>query len=120
MLKTITLLLILLFPITATAEDWSDTDSALEISWQIIHSIDWLQTISAMKQPDIYHDNNPVMGKHPSLDKVDSYMAISAIGHLAISYLLPKEYRPYWHYLTIAISGTCVINNINVGVNINF
>ncbi len=101
-------------------EKWSKTDTNREILWQGVNVIDWGQTRYIAKHPEKYQENNPIIGKHPSTGAVDIYMASSALLHpIAAAYLKPK-YRKWFQYITIGMSGGCVLNNVNIGVKIGF
>ncbi len=118
-MKTILILLIFLLPINCYAA-WDKNDTFREIAWQGIHLIDWGQTLEAARQPDRYYEMNPILGKHPSVGNVNLYMATSLIVHPMISYFLPKKYRKAWQYISIGISGGCVIHNFNAGLKVKF
>ena len=104
----------------AWKDDWTKADTIREVAWQVIHVIDWGQTLEIARQPDKFYELNPIMGKHPSVGKVNAYMAISAITHAGISYVLPKKYRVYYQWITFSVSSACIINNFNVGLRVKF
>ena len=72
------------------------------------------------RQPGRYHEINPLMGKHPSVGRVNVYMGLSAAVHLAVSWALPKDYRGYWQWVTIGVTGGLVGNNFNIGLKVRF
>jgi len=130
MKAAIFLLLFLLLPAVRpadAADKWSVQDYALEASWGIVHLIDWGQTRYIAKNPDRYHECNPILGRHPSVGQVDIYMGAGLILHPIVAALLPTkarilglEFNPRaaWQTVTIFSSGICVVNNINIGVSI--
>lgn len=121
MKKAIIITAILLSSASANAADkWSTRDKGLELSYQILHFIDWRQTRYIAKNPEDYYEMNPVLGKHPSTYKVDAYFIGTAIVHPIITHFLPQKYRPWWQAVTITMSGTCVINNYFVGIKMDF
>jgi hypothetical protein len=91
-----------------------------EAAWQVIHVIDWGQTLSIADNPDKYHEINPLIGKHPSRGRVNTYMLASAALHPLVTYVLPSEYRWYWLGGTLTLSTACVINNNSIGLKIGF
>ena len=119
-MKTILLILILSLPAIPCYAEWSKADTYREITWQGLHIIDWGQTLEIARHPNQYHEVNPIMGKHPSVGNVNLYMGLSALGHIGLSYILPKDIRPYFQYITIGISGACVAHNFNVGLGVKF
>lgn len=100
--------------------DWTVQDTMLEATWMVLHIIDWGQTLDIARNPHRFYEINPIMGRHPSVGKVNSYMLASAIIHPLISYHLPQPYRKYWQYVTISISGGLVIHNFNIGLKVRF
>jgi hypothetical protein len=114
------LLLILLWTSVCEANDWNLDDTMREVVWQTVNVIDWGQTLEIARNPEDYREYNPVLGKHPSVENVNLYMLSGAIGHSIVSYVLPKKARMYWQYITIGLSGACVINNASMGIRIKF
>lgn len=112
------LFFVLLFPLSALA--WNKTDTQREIIWQLIHIVDWGQTVDIAKFPDHYQEINPLLGKHPSVNDVNRYMVVSSVTHYIISRSLKPKYRKYWQYVTIGITGTLITHNYNVGLRVNF
>ena len=51
----------------------------LILALNILLFIDWRQTITIAKNPDKFQEYNPILGKHPSEDKVDNYFLIVSI-----------------------------------------
>ena len=95
-------------------------DSLREAGWQVLHIVDWGQTLDIARNPGLYHEINPVIGRHPSVGRVNLYMGLSAAGHLAVSWALPKEYRVYWQWMTIGVTGGLVGHNFNIGLRVRF
>ncbi len=118
-MKFILLILIIILPITSHAE-WNKGDTAREVAWQGIHVIDWGQTLEIARHPEKYHELNPILGRHPSVGRVNVYMGLSALGHLGMSYILPKKARLYWQYISIGVSAGCVVNNYKIGLGVKF
>ena len=119
----LTTLIILLSINTATAADkWSKTDTILEITWQIIHGMDWLQTTQIARNPNKYYEAVPttaaIIGRHPKEQNVHLYMATSSLIHAVTTHYLPKTYRPYFQGFTITISGGLVLHNLTIGLEI--
>ncbi len=112
--------LTLSLPAISYADEWGDSDITKEVTWQILHIMDWKQTIMISKQPDKYYEMNPILGRHPSKGKVNTYMSVCAIMHLGISHILPQKHREYWQYITIGMSGTTVLHNFSIGLKVSF
>jgi len=102
------------------AEQWTKTDSALEAVYIGSTIIDWGQTRDIAKHPQEYHEINPVLGRHPSLDTVDILIPAGIVAHGIISMALPPKYRIYWQAVFIGIEGFTVLSNYNIGLRIDF
>jgi hypothetical protein len=102
------------------ADPWSKQDIALETLWEGIHLMDWSQTRQIATQPDRYFERNPILGQHPSKQYVNVYMLSGAVLHPVVTNFLPKKYRPYFQGISIAMSGTCVVNNFSIGLGLKW
>ena len=122
-------LLLLVAPTTASADEWTKTDTALQTTYAVVHLADWLQTISINKQDGgsygkigeysiQYVETNPLLGKHPSNDRVNAYFATTLLLHTAISYVLPDPYRNIWQTVWIGVEAAQVVRNYNVGIRV--
>lgn len=122
LLRLIIIAVIIILPVSSYSEDNHITkaDIIREITWLGIHAIDYGQTLEIARHPDKYKELNPILGKHPSVNNVNIYMITTALLHPIISYILPKEYRVIWQYVTISTSTICVINNYSIGIKINY
>lgn len=112
--------LVLLSSATFAADPWSDGDIAREVAWQALHLIDWGQTRSIAKNPDQYRELNPILGEHPSIGRVNTYMAASAIAHIIVSDYLSGDWRTAWQWVTIGITASAVHNNYRIGLRLDF
>jgi hypothetical protein len=102
------------------AQDWTKTDTILEGIFIAETVIDWGQTRDIALRPSQYAESNPILGKHPSLSKVDTYFPVAIIAHGVISMALPPKYRKYWQLIWIGIETGATINNASGGVRIEF
>lgn len=103
---------------------YTKQEIALEVAWQGLHVVDWLQTEEIAKNPNFY-ETNKIMGRSPSRGKVNTHMALFAVGHLAVSYLLPSKFtvmgwklypRKYWQWTSVIAKGYYVGKNYRIGV----
>ena len=119
-MKTILAVLILLLSSVANATEldwkWTKADTAIQATWTVLHIVDWSQTRQIAKEPRRFYEGNPILGRHPSVGRVDTYMALSAVANLGVAYALPKPYRRYFQVLSIGITGKCVILNFDIGL----
>ena len=109
-----------LFAGQAAAGDWTNADTARQAAYLTLHAADWGQTRNIAKRPDEFYEVNPILGEHPSIRRVDSYMAFSALAHTAISYALPPKWRRRWQYASITVKAGIVGWNYSAGLKIDF
>lgn len=111
------------------AENWTWQDTAWQGAFVAVLAADWTQTRYIAKNPDKYHETNPILGKHPSTSQVDTYMAGCVLGHTLISLALPPKAeifgytinpRRIWQGVWIGIEAGYVIHNTSIGVKFEF
>ena len=81
---------------------------------------DWSQTRYIARHPGQYYEINPIIGKHPSVDKVDRHFVASLILKNGVFFALPEKYRFYWAGANIAIGTAVVLHNNSIGVQMRF
>jgi len=79
--------------LSANADEWSTADKQREFVYMALHLMDWAQTRNIARNSDKWREINPILGEHPSEDKVDAYFAVMALAHIAISDALRSKYR---------------------------
>ena len=105
----------------AYAQEWTQTDTIIEIADIILKVADYRQTQNIVsRESEGYYETNPILGKHPTHRQVSLYFGVTALAHLYISYKLPQPYRRYWQLLWIGTSGRCVVHNYRAGLKIKF
>jgi hypothetical protein len=119
-MKTLILAAILLIPSVAHSDDWSSADTHRELGYLALHITDLAQTRYAAKHPELQYETNPLLGKHPNVRQIDSYMLLTGIVHTGISYLLPSEYRKAFQYITIGLEVGTIHNNYSTGLKVKF
>lgn len=115
----LTIFLLFVPNFSQAGEKWDNSTIALEVSWQIIHALDWGTTLDIASHPRMY-EMNPILGDHPSRGTINAYMLAGAILHPIVTEVLPVRWRVWWQAITIGMSGACVINNFNAGLSIRF
>lgn len=115
----------LLFFRECHADSWTRNQKLTEISWQVLHIIDWGQTRNIAQNPQYEEIGLPrfIIGSHPSTQGVDLYMGLTAIGHYLISdWLIDRKSRwyPWWQAVSIGATGACVVNNFSIGLRCKF
>jgi hypothetical protein len=66
------------------------------------------------------YESNLLLGSHPSDAKIRNYFLGLGIAHVAVTKVLPTEYRPYWLGAGIAVQLYTVIKNKRMGLTVNF
>jgi len=120
-MKTL-LVALLLLSSTAWADEWTTGDTYREATFQVLNVIDWGQTRYIAQHPDQFYEAESAwaIGKHPDTGTVDAYMLGTAAAHLAISYLLPREWRSAFQYVTIGGKLNTTIGNASIGIKVSF
>jgi hypothetical protein len=96
---------------------WTTKDSVFEFADQGIIAADWHQTQQIVEEPG-YYEYNPVLGRHPSMEKVNIVMASWAIVHMGISCVLKSTWRTTWQISTVVWELPLdVIHNHNNGLH---
>jgi len=105
---------------TVVAWDWTDT--AAESLYLAAHITDWGQTrdIAQQCEQGLYTETNPIIGKCPSLGRVNSYFFATALLHAGIATLLPKKYRRMFQAGTLGMQIGYISNNAKIGLKVSF
>ena len=115
------LLFFLLIPACCQADEWTKTDTAREAAYLILHVVDWGQTRNIVHRRDKgYWEANPILGKYPSIKRVDSYFSFMAVAHVAVAYVLPRGWREGFQYTTAGLKTGLIINNNSIGLRVDF
>jgi hypothetical protein len=111
-------ILLLLLSTPSFADEWTTTDSYRESAYIILLTTDWAQTRDFLRKEQ--SEANPILGKHPSQDKVDIAVILTGITHVYIASILPEKYRVPFQYISIGIEGGSVYHNFSFGVKVKF
>ena len=99
---------------------WTREDTYRHIALTTLKAVDYAQTMKIAREPDKYHEENPLMSKHPSETEVTLMFAGGYIAETAIAMALPTPYRSWWQYLRIGMSAACVGRNLSIGLGVGF
>lgn len=121
------LALILLIPAYCKADGfwkhdpWTKEDTMREAAYLVLHVVDWGQTRNIVhRSNEDFFEKNPIIGNRPSIKRVDSYFAFTAIAHVAVSYVLPRVWREGFQYTTVGVQAGVVIQNNSIGLRVDF
>lgn len=114
----ITMLLFLMTSTAVASDNWSHLDVAREAAYQIVTVIDWGQTLDISNRNFV--ELNPILGRHPSRARVNTYFPIGMMLHALTSHVLPSEYRKWWQTVSLSIESSVVVSNFNVGIRFGY
>ena len=118
-MKTLVIAIFIIGALTnpSPAEDkWTKTNTVMELSWISLHLVDWGQTLQIAKNPNRFHERNPILGRHPSIRSVNRFMIIGLVTHVSASFVLPHDIRNFWQVTSIVVAGIIVTNNFKIGL----
>lgn len=95
---------------------WNTQDTILEVAYTALLIVDWHQTNEIADRPDLWHEHNPSLGKHPSKAAVNRFMMASMVLHPVVSVLLHTPYRTGWQVASIGLEIGCCAVNIRIGI----
>ena len=110
---------VFLFPAIGLADEWTTQDSKLETAYFSLALVDWRQTQDISRHSEL-QEVNPILGKHPSNGKINSYFLCATITHFVISSYLPREYRTTWQESSILFEFAVVGHNARLGLGFFF
>lgn len=100
---------------------WSSEDKIRQALALSLLGADWAQTRTIAKNPQQYHETNPILGEHPSSGRVNNYFAASALGHTLLMNALPPKWRKWGQYGLIGLEAPTVgKNKFQVGIGMTF
>ena len=114
------ILALLLVSSSAFADEWTREDTYREATYLTLHTIDYAQTRNIARNPDKWHEQNIILGKHPSVSQVDRYFIATGALQFAVAYYLPAEYRKAFQYISIGHDAGYVVHNFSIGVSAEF
>lgn len=101
------------------ADPWLHSEVTREAVYQVLAAVDWGQTLDIENHPG-YYENNPILGKHPSRARINSYFLTTGILHAVTTHYLPSRWRPLFQYLSIGIEVNAVHINYHFGLRLAF
>lgn len=92
-------------------KDWSTDDLLRQAMFLGLVGADWAQTRTVVKHPESLHENNPLLGAHPSMGTLNAAVLGTMLGHTLLMGALPPEYRRWAQMLSIGGEGANVARN---------
>ena len=100
-------------------EDLTETDKKAIVVFNILQTVDMLQTLEIANNDD-YYEKNKVLGKHPSESHVVAYFVFRGFAHYHATNIIPQKYRTYFHGYNIIYNYNTIKDNHNIGIRIDF
>ena len=102
------------------AGDWTSADTARQVAVTAALVLDAAQTRD-IKNYSTTWETNPVLGAHPSDNRVRNYFIGTALGHYAVARALPAGWpRQAWQYGWIAVEVVQIVKNKRAGFRMQF
>lgn len=130
MKKLLVIFLVFIFPQLSYSADWSwkKEDTTRQAIATTLTIIDWGQTNHIVDRDDRI-ELNPILGTHPSKDKVKDYFISVLILQPLVAAALPSEInifgydakpRMAFQYIFIGVQTTATVSNFKGGLRIKF
>jgi hypothetical protein len=102
---------------------WSTRDKALEAVTLLTFACDWGQTLDIQGWSKVHpgkHEENPIMGMHPSRATINTYFLTTSVLHVLIADQLHGAYRTAWQAVWIGAEVGTIERNYRIGIRLNF
>lgn len=96
----------------------ADESTALKVAGNLLLLADWNQTRQIARHPELYRENNPILGRHPSTRRVDIYFAGAIIGLNALDWVMPEALSDGLWFGVIVIEGIATQRNLGIGLRL--
>ena len=78
--------------------------------------IDRQQTLQIAKQPDKYHETNPLLGRHPSTNRVNLHFGASIVANILVGEYVTPKYSKWYYYTFILLESAVIHLNFSIGL----
>ena len=100
-------------------EDLTEVDKANIVLFNVLQTIDMLQTLEIANNDD-YYEKNKILGKHPSEAQVVTYFIVRGLAHYHLTNITPEKYRNFFHGYNIIYNYNTIKDNHELGIRIDF
>ena len=115
--------ILLFFSVSVPAEPfegWTTEEKSWFAAAEVFHVTDYLTTRNMLYAQQGYYETNPILGAHPSPDRLNLWFAGWLIGNYFISDALSHEHRLLWLKIYTAIEVGATANNLYIGARLTF
>lgn len=82
--------------------------------------IDHMQTKEIARNPAIYHEHNPILGRHPREVSVNRYFWITHVLATGVMFALPGDYGITFGCIATTVETGFIMHNRSIGLSISF
>lgn len=104
----------------ARADEWTPEQRYMGAALAAVAAVDWAQTRYIADSGGRFYETNPIIGKYPSMRRVDTYFAASMLLGAVVLDALPTEYRDTALKAGLVLEVLVVSNNARIGVGVKF
>lgn len=122
-MKILVFVLVFFWSITAQADEWTGTDSAVQVAVYLSLGLDYLQTrqiIGVARADGRHQESNPIMGHKGQRVPAEVYFLTCAALHTGVAYNLPQPYRRLSQVALVAFQGWVIEGNLSAGYGFEF
>lgn len=114
------LILLLFISTPAYADNWTASQKVGEGSYLVLHTIDWMQTRWIAKHGPAYYESfNTILGRNPSVGRVNMWFASTTILQPMIANMLPGKWRDIWIGAGIGVEFNLTTHNTSIGIKMD-
>lgn len=84
-------------------DPWTESDTQRQLVLAALAAVDIAATDYAIRQEGGPSEGNPLLGSHPSSERLWGLGAAAVAGHALVSWLLPREARDIWQAAGISV-----------------
>lgn len=111
---------LLLICIVSCSQQFGRKYSAKEAATDALIIADWAQTLEIAEHPERWQENNPLLGKHPSKERVNWSIGAALLTNTVLHRVLPDKYLGKYQIALCVVEGAAVAGNYSIGIRAGF
>ena len=104
---------------SAPSRRLTGTDYALLGTSTTLLAADWLTSVDAIRRGR-NPETNVLIGPHPSVGRLNTYMALTAIANLSVARISKPSLRRAVWVVVSAVEARAILRNLSIGYHLNF
>jgi len=105
---------------SAPSRRLTGTDYALLATSTTLLAADWLTTVDYVRRGSRARELNVFLGPRPSVGRLNTYTALSAIANLSVARISKPSLRRAVWIVVSAVETRVVLHNLSIGYQLNF